>query len=55
MLKCPNCKQEIPLSLFTSYLGSRSRGKTSEAKKLSSRLNGRKGGRPKKKQEDEKP
>jgi hypothetical protein len=46
MLKCPNCQAELPLSLFTGYLGSRSRGKTSEAKKRASRLNGKKGGRP---------
>jgi hypothetical protein len=48
MLQCPYCNQEIPLQLFTSYIGKMARGKTSEAKKLSSRLNGKKGGRPRK-------
>lgn len=46
MIKCPKCQAGIPLSLFTAELGRRSKGKTSEAKKRASRLNGLKGGRP---------
>ena len=49
MVRCPHCNKAIPLALFTAHLGSLSKGKTSEAKKRSSRLNGLKGGRPKKK------
>ena len=49
MVQCPHCDKAIPLALFTAHLGSLSKGKTSEAKKRSSRLNGLKGGRPKKK------
>ncbi len=49
MVQCPHCNKAIPLALFTAHLGSLSKGKTSEAKKRSSRLNGLKGGRPKKK------
>jgi len=49
MIQCPHCNKAIPLALFTAHLGSLSKGKTSEAKKRSSRLNGLKGGRPKKK------
>jgi hypothetical protein len=49
MVQCPHCNKAIPLALFTAHLGSLSKGKTSEAKKRSSRLNGLKGGRPKRK------
>ncbi len=49
MVQCPHCNKAIPLALFTAYLGSLSKGKTSERKKRSSRLNGLKGGRPKRK------
>ncbi len=45
MIQCPYCKRELPLSLFTRELGRR----TSERKVLSSRENGKKGGRPKQK------
>ena len=48
MIQCPHCNKAIPLALFTAHLGSLSKGKSSEAKKRSSRLNGLKGGRPKK-------
>jgi len=41
MLQCPYCNKAIPLTLFTAYLGSLSRGKTSERKKKSSRENGK--------------
>ena len=47
-MKCPTCGNAIPLKLFTAYLGSLSRGKTSKAKKKASRINGKLGGRPKK-------
>ncbi len=49
MVQCPHCNKAIPLALFTAHLGKLSKGKTSEAKKRSSRLNGLKGGRPKRK------
>ncbi len=45
MIQCPHCKKELPLSLFTRYLGRRTSGR----KALSSRENGKKGGRPKQK------
>jgi len=48
-LRCPHCHQPLQLELFTSYLGRLGKGCTSAAKKKSSRANGRKGGRPKKK------
>jgi|ETN07SMinimDraft_1059922.scaffolds.fasta_scaffold621728_2 hypothetical protein len=48
MLKCPHCSKVLSLALFTAYLGSLSKGKTSERKKRSSRENGKLGGRPKK-------
>lgn len=48
MLNCPHCNKAVSLTLFTSYLGSRSKGKTSERKKRASRENGKLGGRPKK-------
>jgi len=47
--KCPHCDKDIPLAVFTAYLGSLSKGKTSERKKRASRENGKKGGRPRKK------
>lgn len=40
---CPHCKKEIPASSFTGQIG---KIKT-EAKRLASILNGKKGGRPK--------
>ena len=46
MLQCPHCKRALPLTLFTGYLGSLSKGKTSEKKAKSSRENGKLGGRP---------
>ena len=49
MLKCPHCSKVLPLALFTAYLGSLSKGKTSDRKKRSSRENGKLGGRPKRK------
>ena len=42
MIKCPHCQKEIPLSLFTQELGKR----TSPRKKVTSRENGKLGGRP---------
>ena len=48
-LTCPHCNRKIPLALFTAHIGRVGGSKTSEAKKRSSRLNGLKGGRPKKK------
>ena len=47
MIQCPHCNKAIPLALFTAHLGRLSKGKTSERKKIASRLNGLKGGRPK--------
>ena len=44
-MKCPYCKKEIPDELIAGALGS----KTSEKKKVSSRENGKLGGRPPKK------
>ena len=49
MLQCPHCNKALPLALFTAYLGSLSKGKTSAAKKRASRENGKLGGRPPKK------
>jgi len=46
MVQCPHCRKAIPLALFTAHLGSLSKGKTSEAKKRSSRLNGLNGYAP---------
>jgi hypothetical protein len=46
MVRCPHCNKAIPLALFTAYLGSLSKGKTSERKKRASRENGKLGGRP---------
>ena len=43
-MKCPHCKREIPLSVFTQELGKR----TSARKAKTSRENGKLGGRPKK-------
>ena len=43
-MKCPQCRKEIPLSVFTAELGRR----TSARKAKSSRENGKLGGRPKK-------
>jgi hypothetical protein len=40
---CPHCKKEIPASSFTGQIG---KIKT-EAKRLASIVNGKKGGRPK--------
>ncbi len=48
-LTCPHCNRKIPLALFTAHIGRVGGSKTSEAKKRSSRLNGLKGGRPKRK------
>jgi len=48
-LRCPHCRKELPMALFTTFIGKIGGSKTSEAKKRSSRLNGLKGGRPKKK------
>jgi len=45
-LKCPHCEEEIPIALLTAYIGRLGGSKTSEAKKLSSRANGLKGGKP---------
>jgi len=42
---CPHCKKEIPASSFTGQIG---KIKT-EAKRLASIVNGKKGGRPKRK------
>ena len=49
VLKCPHCSKELPMALFTAYIGKVGGSKTSPAKKRSSRLNGLKGGRPKQK------
>ena len=43
-MRCPHCGGEITNKDISSFLGS----KTSEAKKRSSRENGKLGGRPKK-------
>jgi len=42
LMHCPHCQKEIPISLFTQELGRR----TSDRKKITSRENGKKGGRP---------
>jgi len=49
MIHCPHCNKAIPLALFTAYLGSLSKGMTSERKKRASRENGNLGGRPRRK------
>ncbi len=51
-LPCPYCHNEIPLSFYAKHFaakGGRLGGKSrSEAKRRASRENGKKGGRPKK-------
>jgi len=51
-MNCPHCKTELSesevLSLYGSLMGHRAEGHTSKAKACASRLNGKKGGRPKK-------
>jgi hypothetical protein len=51
MMRCPHCQEEIPLAAYTAYIGKLGGSKTSDKKKLSSRENGKKGGRPRKKKE----
>lgn len=50
-MKCPHCKKNISEKEVAAHLGSiggkASKGKTSDKKKLASRLNGKMGGRPK--------
>jgi len=45
-LRCPHCDKAIPVSLFTAQIGRIGGSKTSEAKKRTSRENGKLGGRP---------
>jgi hypothetical protein len=51
-MKCQHCKKDIPTSEYAKHFaaigGKASKGKTSDKKKLASRLNGKLGGRPKK-------
>ncbi|MDA2933975.1 hypothetical protein MYX82_06490 [Acidobacteria bacterium AH-259-D05] len=49
MLRCPHCNNTIPMALFTAFIGKIGGSRTSPAKKRSSRLNGKLGGRPKQK------
>ena len=62
-MKCPHCKKDISEKEIAKHLGARggaiggkaSKGKTSEKKKKSSRLNGMLGGRPKKIKKEDSP
>lgn len=46
-MKCPCCKEEVGEMHFACEIAGNAGRATSDAKKLSSRLNGQKGGRPK--------
>jgi len=50
-LRCPHCRKELPMALFTAFIGRIGGSQTSKAKKRSSRLNGKLGGRPKEQKE----
>lgn len=54
-MKCPHCGVDLPITLFTAYLGSLGKGKCSERKAEACRRNGLKGGRPKKVKEGDAP
>lgn len=47
-MKCPCCNHEIPDHDIAKYLASKGGHSTSDAKKEAAKLNGKKGGRPKK-------
>ena len=47
-MECPHCKQEISTAVLAAQMGREGGSRASAAKKLSSRENGRLGGRPKK-------
>jgi len=47
-MKCPNCRQQLPLTLLAQELGQLGGSKSTPAKRKASRENGKLGGRPKK-------
>lgn len=47
-MNCPHCKKQIEDALIVSEAGRINGRKTSEARTIASRENGKKGGRPKK-------
>ena len=48
-LDCPHCGEPIPLNMLAKAMGEKGGSQTSPAKKRSSALNGKLGGRPPKK------
>ena len=54
-MECPHCKQEISTTVLAAHMGREGGSRASAAKKLSSRENGRLGGRPKKRAKHSEP
>lgn len=47
-MNCPHCNRPISDALIAKHLAAKGGTSTSDAKRAAARLNGRKGGRPKK-------
>jgi len=47
-MKCPHCKKDIDPATIAAHLGALGGGAATEKQKAAARINGRKGGRPKK-------
>ena len=54
-MECPHCKQEISTTALATQMGKIGGSQASAAKKISSRENGRLGGRPKKRAKHSEP